>query len=324
MGMRLRRRSLLWRLLATNALVIGAAMAFLSATPATIPAPDSLEASLLLVGAWTVILVVNLVMLRRALNPLRRLTELMGRIDPLHPGERIPPPSTTDTEVMELSDAFNAMLERLEAERRDATRRTVVAQEGERRRIAQELHDEIGQQLTAVLLQLEPARDAAPPEFEERLSRARETARQALNETRTIASRLRPPTLDDIGLVSALAALAKRISEQSGLEVDLALDPNAPQLNPEDEVVVYRVAQEALTNVLRHADATSVRLCFERRDGQVRLCVVDDGRGLEGSRPGGGLRGMRERAVLIGAQLSVQPGAAGGTEVALDIPIDRA
>src|ERR671917_733374 len=117
-----RRVSLLWRLLATNAAVIGSAMLFLSLSPARVPSPGSVESVLVLIGGMTVMLLANLFLLRRALSPLRRLTDLMHRVDPLRPGERIPV-YTHDAELMELTQAFNDMLGRLEAERRESTGR---------------------------------------------------------------------------------------------------------------------------------------------------------------------------------------------------------
>lgn len=313
--------SLLWRLLATNAAVVGAAMLFLSLSPATLPAPSSFDHVLVLIAAMTVVLVANLFLLRRALSPLRRLTDLMGRVDPLKPGERIPVYGH-DAEITELTQAFNDMLERLEEERRESTGRAVAAQEGERRRIAQELHDEIGQGLTAALLQLEAATKVASPTLMPKLSGAMESVRRSLEEARVIASRLRPEALDDLGLVSALSSLGKRLADQTGLEIELDLHDGLPKLPQEDEIVVYRVAQEALTNVLRHADATHVRVCLEPLDGAVRLCVVDNGVGLDGAAAGGGTRGMRERAVLIGAALQIRPSESGGVAVTLDLPVE--
>lgn len=318
-----RRWSLLWRLLGTNAAVICAALLFLSLSPATVPAPGSLalESALLLIFGLTAMLVANLFLLRRALEPLRRLTELMGHVDPLRPGQRIPVYGH-EAEVVELTEAFNEMAERLEDERRDATRRAVAAQEDERRRIAQELHDEIGQGLTAALLQLEGAMKVAPPELGPRLGGAVDSVRGSLEEARAVASRLRPEALDDLGLVSALRALTKRLTAQTGLQIDFELDGALPSLPEEDELVVYRVAQEALTNVLRHADATRVVVRLEHRGGTVRLRVDDNGVGLDRARPGGGMQGMRERALLVGAELLIESGRDEGLAVTLDVPVE--
>jgi two-component system sensor histidine kinase UhpB len=318
----LRAGSLLWRLLAANAAVIGSGLLFLSLSPAHVPWPGSIASVLVLVGSMTVLVVINLVLLRRTLDPLRRLADLMHRVDLLRPGERIPVYGHAE-EVVELSHAFNEMLERLEHERRESTGRAVAAQEQERRRIAQELHDEIGQGLTAALLQLEAAAKAAPPSLLPKLSGATESVRGSLEEARAVASRLRPEALDDLGLISALISLAKRLEEQTGMEIELDLRDGLPTLAEEDEIVVYRVAQEALTNVLRHANASRAGVRLEPVDGAVRLSVIDDGVGLGGSAPGGGIQGMRERAVLIGAQLDVQPRGTGGVAVTLDVPLQE-
>jgi two-component system sensor histidine kinase UhpB len=141
----------------------------------------------------------------------------------LEPGRRVPVYGT-ETEVAELTLAFNEMLDRLEEERRQSAAHALSAQEGERRRVAQELHDEVGQSLTAVLLQLGRVQRAAPLDLRAELAEARETARESLEEVRQIAQRLRPEALDELGLQSALEALAERVSEQGGLRVVSRLD----------------------------------------------------------------------------------------------------
>jgi two-component system sensor histidine kinase UhpB len=226
--------------------------------------------------------------------------------------------------VAALAHAFNEMLERLENERRESARRALLVQEAERRRIARELHDEVGQTLTAVMLQVEGIAPSVPEELHDWLDELRETARQGTEEVRRIARRLRPEALDDLGLHSALAALATGFSEHAGVAIDRRLERELP-LSQEEELVIYRVAQEALTNVARHARATRVELRLERLNGHTALIVRDNGRGLP---PGAlssshGIRGMRERAMLIGAELAIVSGPGGGTEVRLAIPDDR-
>lgn len=316
-----RRRSLLWRVLAANAFVVGAAMLVLSLSPATVPGPESAADVLVLAAGMAAIIVVNFLLLRRALGPLRQLTDVMHTVDPLRPGLRIPEYGR-DAEVVELTAAFNEMLERLETERRESARYAVEAQEEERRRISQELHDEVGQGLTAALLQLEGAARAAPANLRDRLAEATETVRGSLDETRRVAARLRPEALDDLGLASALNALRKRLVEQTGIRIELAVDERLPAIAPEREIVVYRVTQEALTNVLRHAEATSAKVALRRVDGVVRLSVSDDGVGLGDARPGGGVTGMRERAMLVGGELAIRSPDGRGTEVSLEIPVE--
>lgn len=315
-----RRRGipLLWRLLAINALVITAAVAAIAFSPATIPAPVTLESALYIVVGLGIVLVANMVLLRRALEPLSRLTDLMRRVDPLEPGERIPVYGP-DAEVAELTQAFNDMLERLERERRDAAGRALSAQEGERLRTARELHDEIGQRLTAVLLQVERVMRRAPAELVPDLREIRETARGSLEEARRISSRLRPEALDDLGLVNALVVLVDRLNEQTGATIEPRIHGELPQTSPEVELVLYRVAQEALTNALRHSGAGRIALDLEHDYGTVTLRVADNGCGVGGAPAGGGMQGMRERAMLIGAHLTILDG--GGTKVVLTAPV---
>jgi two-component system sensor histidine kinase UhpB len=208
------------------------------------------------------------------------------------------------------------MLDRLEAERRESARRALAAQEEERRRIARELHDEVGQALTAVLLQLDRAE--ADGEAGERIEEAREAARATLEEVRAIARNLRPEALDDLGLAAAVRQLCND-AERAGVLVEREIAADV-QLDPEVEVVVYRVAQEAITNALRHSGAERVRVTLSPAGGGAELRVADDGRGRGEKREGAGLRGMRERAVLAGGVLEVVSPPAGGTCVTLRVP----
>src|SRR5690606_27147718 len=223
-------------------------------------------------------------------------------------------------EIAELISTYNTMLDRLEDERATRSARALSAQEGERRRIAQELHDEVGQSLTAVLLQLKRVTDHAPEDLREELRLVQETTRSSLDEIRRIARRLRPGVLDELGLVSALKSLATEFGGE-GLSVQHWLDPDLPELGPEAELVLYRVAQEGLTNVVRHARARRAGIALRRIPGGAELWVRDDGRGIVDAAEGAGIRGMRERALLIGADLHVGPVAGGGTEVRLTVPV---
>jgi two-component system sensor histidine kinase UhpB len=313
---------LLWRVLATNALVITAAVAAIAFSPLTIPAPVTLESALYVLAGLGTVLVANMILLRRSLSPLRRLTEVMRTVDPLEPGRRIPV-CGPDAEVMELTRAFNDMLERLETERREAAGRALSAQEGERLRTARELHDEIGQRLTAVLLQVDQALKDAPSNIEPQLREIRETARGSLEEARRISVRLRPEALDDLGLENALEALVERLRGRTDMVIAQDVDHRVPPMSKDCELVIYRVAQEALTNALRHSNARAVTVHLNATADGVALRVIDDGRGLIGTAPGGGMQGMRERAMLIGARLRIAAAPGGGTEVALEVPPGR-
>jgi two-component system sensor histidine kinase UhpB len=313
---------LFWRLFLPNAVVLIGATAALSLSPATLPFPSSLDRVLIVVGGLCLLLVVNLMLMRRAWRPLRRLTGLMHNIDPLAPGKRIPDYGG-GSEVEELTGAFNRMLDRIESERLDYGRRMLRAQEEERRRVARELHDEIGQTLTALMLQLGSAVRGATPEMREPLRDATETARSTVESLRRILRELRPEALDDLGLASALATLADQVSMRAPVNVEVRVDPALPPLTPEEELVVYRIAQESLTNVIKHAQASKATLSLGTTNGFVSLTVRDDGLGLNGARQqGNGIRGMRERAMLVGAALDVHTVSQGGVEVQLRIPVE--
>jgi two-component system, NarL family, sensor histidine kinase UhpB len=312
--------SLLSRILTVNALVLVAAAVGLALTPATVSTPIALQEVVVLVAGISAMLVVNLFLVRRSFAPLRRLSEMMGQVEPLAPGVRIPVYGE-DEEIVRLTAAFNAMLERLERERRHSLRRLLAAQEGERERVARELHDEIGQSLTALLLHLQRILREAPPELREDLDEVREATRATLEEVREVARRLRPEVLDDLGLPEALAALCNRLRDQSGFEIAWRVDQDLPPFSPEVELVVYRVAQEALTNALRHSGGTAVRLELVGGGSRNVLIVRDDGRGLaQGAANGAGLQGIRERAVMIQASCGVRTHPEGGTEVRLTFP----
>jgi two-component system sensor histidine kinase UhpB len=309
---------LLWRVFATNAAVLVAATLVLVVSPATVSFPIALAELIVLIGGLVAMLTLNLALLRRAFGPLQRLTTVMRGVDPLRPGERAAI-DAPDLEVAELAAAFNEMLERLEIERRDSARRSLAAQEGERRRIARELHDEVGQALTAVVLQLDRVGHRAGAGLRGEVELARETVRASLEEVRAIARGLRPEALDELGLGSALASLTNEVARQTGVRVERRVTRCLPVLSPEEELVVYRVAQEGLTNIARHGEARRAWLTLEVRDGCVELEVRDDGRGFDSpaAAEGTGLLGMRERAVLIGAAIEITSTSGRGTTVRL-------
>jgi two-component system, NarL family, sensor histidine kinase UhpB len=315
--------SLFWRVVAINASGLVVAALVLALSPATVSPTLTATEGAVLGGGTLVLIAVNVVLLRRVFDPLERLAALMRRIDPLVQGRRI----EFERQVAEVADvyrAFNAMLDRLEEERRMSGRRALMAQEGERRRLARELHDEVGQTLTGVVLQLEGLERAAPPELARDVAVVQEAARDGVERVRDIARGLRPQALDDFGLRSALVALASGFADRTGLEVRHRVDKDLPGLAPEQELALYRIAQESLTNVARHAGARAVELELARTDGTVVLCVRDDGDGItvaEASGDGVGLGGMRERALLVGGRLSIRRRQDGGTEVRLEVPV---
>jgi two-component system, NarL family, sensor histidine kinase UhpB len=317
---RLNSLPLFWRVFGTNAAVLVLAFLALVFAPVTVSVPPAAFELVVLAAGLLTLLALNLALLRPAFRPLDELVETMRRHDPLSPGRRVRVEG--GPAVVALAQTFNEMLDRLESERRESARRALLVQEGERQRIARELHDEVGQTLTGVMLQVEGLAATIPEQSREQLDELRETARHGTEEVRRIVRRLRPEALEDLGLQSALAALTTAIGEQASLRIERSLEPRLP-LSQEQELVVYRIAQEALTNVARHAQAAQVHLNLGRASEHVVLTVRDDGRGLppDAFRSSEGIRGMRERAMLIGAQLTIAEPPSGGTEVRLSIPL---
>jgi two-component system, NarL family, sensor histidine kinase UhpB len=265
----------------------------------------------------------QLVSTLRRLAPLEDLIEEMEKVDLNRPG---PLPASIDgvgetEEVARIELAFLRMMRRLEAERRRAGSAALRAQEEERARVARDLHDEVNQSLTGLLLRLEAVREAAPPELEPALAETRALAGQAMGELLSLASQLRPTALDDLGLAAALAGQVEQI-ESLGPAAELRTDGDFSDLDDDVQLVVYRVAQEALTNAARHSEAGRIAVSLRRSGDGVDLEISDDGRGFafEQSERGLGIGGMRERALLIGAELTIESRSGDGTTVHLTVP----
>jgi two-component system, NarL family, sensor histidine kinase UhpB len=315
------RLPLFWRVFAVNAGLLTAIAVLLIVTPVTISFPIALTEALIVVAGLAVTLAVNAVLLRRAFVPLGRLAQRMELVDLLRPGQRLQVLRTD--EVGRVVAAFNRMLDRLERERHESGRRVLAAQEAERVGIARDLHDEVGQVLTGVLLQLNSIAESAP-EHRTDLEDAREAVRRALDEVRRISSELRPEMLEQLGLVSALTELSTSFERVAGVRVERRFDASLPKLAPELELAIYRIAQESLTNVARHAAASHVAIALERGRDSVVLRVRDDGLGFAGMPvEHGGLRSMRERAVLVGAALAIKEAPDGGVEIRLEVPVTQ-
>ena len=314
--------SLYWRVFIINAALVVAATAALAFSPATVSSKLLLHEVIVLVVGMALVLILNFLLVRRSLDPLERLTKLMRRVDLVRPGARIEP-TGGGREIMELTTAFNQMLERLETERRDSGRRAIQAQEHERRRIALELHDEVGQLLTGVVLGLDGISRSMDPDTRDRVGEMQNMVRQGAEHVREIARGLRPESLEELGLRSALIGLTSTISNRAEIDVQRRIAPDLPVLSPDVELVVYRVAQESLTNVLRHADARTVELSLGRRDGDLVLQVRDDGIGIDRAdvRSGRGLAGMLERALYVDGRLEIERISPTGTAVRLTVPL---
>jgi two-component system, NarL family, sensor histidine kinase UhpB len=314
---------LFWRVFWGNAAVLVLVVLGIAFGPLRAALPLSVAESIGLLAAVAAALAVSLVLMRPAFRPFDELADRMRRHDPLVLGERVE--IDGGPKVTALAQAFNEMLDRLESERRESACRALIVQEGERQRVARELHDEVGQTLTGVMLQVEGLAAKIPAELHEELDELRETARSGAEDVRRIVRRLRPEALEDLGLASALAALATAFHDQAGVRVERRMEAGLP-LSDEQELVFYRVAQEAITNIARHAGASRVEIHLRRADAGVLLLVRDNGVGLTPGANGSshGIRGMRERAMLIGARLTIDRPPDGGTEVRLVLPSGEA
>jgi two-component system sensor histidine kinase UhpB len=271
-----------------------------------------------------VVLALNVRRLRRRFQPLEHLVEEMEKVDLSRPG---PLPASIDgvgetEEVERIELAFLRMLRRLEAERRRAGSAALAAQEEERARVARDLHDEVNQSLTGLLLRLEAVREAAPPELESELAETKALANQAMRELLSLARQLRPTALDDLGLAAAVAGQVEQLG-RGEIEAEFKAEGDFSDLGDDAQLVVYRVAQEALSNAGRHSGAGHIGVKLRRsEDGGVALEVSDDGRGFafEESERGLGIGGMRERALLIGGELTIESRPGAGTTVRLTVP----
>jgi len=209
---------------------------------------------------------------------------------------------------------------------RDALQRVVTAQELERRRLARELHDETGQALTSILLSLSALEEVHDErELHAAVAEVRELVRSTLQDVRQLAVELRPKVLDDFGLVAALERLTESFGEQTGISVHFQqLLPTAGRLPAEVETALYRIVQESLTNIVKHARATSVSVVLTRKDDSVSVVVEDDGVGFEPARErdgGIGLAGMRERVALLGGRLAIESRPGAGTTFVAEVPL---
>ena len=208
---------------------------------------------------------------------------------------------------------------------RDTLRRVFEAQELERRRLALELHDETGQALTSVLLGLRAVEEAgSEEELRESAAALRELVVGTLQDVRQLALELRPKVLDDFGLEPALERLAQGFREQTGIAVDVEARLPRGRLPSEVETALYRIVQESLTNIVKHARAGRVSILLTRKNGSVIAVIEDDGRGFEpreGSGDGLGLVGMRERMALLGGRLEIESARGAGTTIVVEVPL---
>jgi signal transduction histidine kinase len=208
---------------------------------------------------------------------------------------------------------------------RDALERVLSAQEEERRRLARELHDETGQALTSILLGLRGLEEATDPDaLRAAVAEVRDLVRSTLQDVRRLAVELRPKALDDFGLVAAIERLTDSFAEQTGIAVEFVPNVHEGRLPPEVETALYRIVQESLTNVLKHARAGQVSIVLTQKERSVSVVVEDDGVGFEPTRARGdglGLVGMRERVGLLGGRVTVESRPGAGTTFVAEVPL---
>ena len=280
-------------------------------------------------GALFSTLVLNALLVVWALRPLRLLESTALRVSRGDHEARVPPTPLADRNIARIGDTLNDLLDRLMADRarvRQLAAQVIGAGDAERAHIARELHDSTAQSLSALEFMLAAARrDPAAAAMHDRLTLMHEVAREALTEVRTLAQRVHPRVLDDLGLEAALEALARRTRERTGIMVHVETDVGV-SVPPAVASVVYRVAQESVHNAVRHGAPREVRMSLVARPACVRLAVHDDGRGFDPEatsteRRGMGLFVMQERVMLVDGSLVVTSAPGLGTEVAAEIPL---
>jgi len=264
---------------------------------------------------------VNLWMLQRRFGPLEHLIERIERIDPSEPSTFEIAGDPVD-EIDRLAHSFRRLLQRVDDERRRSGKLVLRAQEEERRRVARDLHDEVNQALTAILLRLEALSQDTPSERSAEVTELKRLASQAMDELLNLARQLRPTALDDHGLLPAVEAQLRSFGERTGIVARLESAGDPRHLDEEKQTVIYRVAQEALANAGRHAAARQVDLSLVVEGDAAELRVRDDGIGFDpvAARRGLGLEGMAERARLVGGELDLRSSPGSGTELTLRVP----
>jgi two-component system sensor histidine kinase UhpB len=321
----MRRPALLSQVLTVNTLVIVATV-FAASVAARLDLGDTagLRQFLVLVAAILTTVLANNFVMRRRFAPLESLTRTMARVDLTAPGTRAQPSAGEPADVARLRESFNLMLSRLESERLGTAAAVLRAQESERARVARDLHDEVNQALAAVSIRLAATAESAPPQLAAELAETQRLATQAMRELLGLARDLRPAALDDHGLLPALRTQVRLFGERFAIPAQFEADGTRAVLGEFEQLVVYRVVQEALSNIARHAHAAGVKVAVTGCDGpQVRVTIADDGGGFDPDRlrdGACGLAGMRERAMLAGGRMDVRttPGAGTTIELTLD------
>lgn len=331
---------LLYKVLIANALiVVFGAVAGTTVTATTFGEQDN-QRSALLISAFVLFgcatsIIVNFLVLRAAFQPLDRLAEVANMIRAGDFSKRVRATHYSDPQLARLSESFNATLDTLQEDRdqlRQLTGQVIDAQEQERKRIARELHDDTAQVLFAQLLTVTALKGSALAEVRDVASRLETSTVEAIEGVRRLALELRPPALDDLGLREALADLAQRYSEQSHIAVEYRWNAPRQRLPADLELVLYRIAQEAMTNVLKHSGATNATISVDQQGRDMVLTITDDGRGLDAEWAeqrdlrglGLGIFGMSERTSLVGGHLHIASASPSGASVIARVPMARA
>lgn len=324
-------------LIANTLLVVGGLIASAAITASVVRSPqdgNTFEtiALLALAGALLTVMI-NAAILKLALKPLYLLEAAVARIREGELETRAPISPLADSDFERLTRTINAMLDGLATTRerlRYVAARALQAQEAERKRIARDLHDETAQALAALLIRLRVARGLTDPAARESvLEEVRTQVSAALDGVRRFARGLRPPALDELGLVAAVESHARSLAETTGLDVEVEAESVDSLLEPDAELALYRIIQEALSNVVRHAEATRANVRIQRRADRVTATVVDDGKGFSvpevtaDRQRGLGLFGMQERAALLSGRVRVRSAPGAGTSVEVDVPVAR-
>jgi two-component system sensor histidine kinase UhpB len=326
-------------ILVNSLMLIVEALAALWVTSHRLESQHYLIDTIFLIIAALIILLTNIVILQATFRPLFQLLTTIRQVGTGQLQTRAAIP-TSSGEVGELAQAFNSMLDSLELVRREQTRLILQAQEDERRRIGMELHDEAGQNLTALLIHTEVLhqhfRQFSEQGLSERSQQTLDTEFQqlthltqlSLENVRILAQQLRPSVLDDLGLLAAFRWLREDSEQRLRLHVDLdiampALASIIDILPASHETALFRIAQESLTNVARHAHARTALIALTATDEHVQLTIMDDGLGYrcDKQKPGSGILGMRERASSLGGQLSITSELDQGTIIKAMLPL---
>lgn len=320
--MRPRHDSLIGQVVAANVVLVTLTLVAAGLVGGLENSSDDRWQLLILVLVILLTFCVNVWMLQRRFAPLEHLIDRIERIDP---SERSTFELAGDpvAEIDRLAQSFRRLLQGVDDERRRSGKLVLRAQEEERRRVARDLHDEVNQSLTAILLRLEALAQDTPAERLEEVVELKRLATQAMDELLNLARQLRPTALDDHGLLPAIEAQVRGLEERSGIQARLEVSGDPAFLDEEKQTVIYRVAQEALANAGRHAHARTVALALDVAGEAAELRIRDDGVGFDPvvSRGDGlGLDGMVERARLVGGELDLRSSPGAGTELTLRVP----